>query len=159
MSRLNIQDLFHTSNLKESRERERFDEVLRMIHQRIINQSKKNITYCTYTVPKFILGTPIYDFKKLLKYLVINLKNNEFDLVYFKPNILLISWENKGNTNNTNNTNTNNTNTNTNNTNTNNTNTNNTNNFKSIDNAVPDISGDFKNAILSINEKSNNFKI
>ena len=132
-----------------------------MIHQRIINQSKKNITYCTYTVP-IILGTPIYDFKKLLKYLVINLKSNDFDLVYFKPNILLVSWENKGNTNNSNdsnNSNSNNSNNTNNSNNNNNNNNNNSNNFNSIHNAVPDIPGDFKNAIISINEKSNNFKI
>ena len=61
MSSLNIDDLFRVSNEKELKELQRFDQILKSIHKRIINHSKDQLTYCVFPVPYFILGVPTYD--------------------------------------------------------------------------------------------------
>lgn len=95
MSSLNIDELYETIDSKKYRRFEVFDTILQKIHSRIKYVSRVEQTYCTYNIPRFIIGTPPYNFDNLKKYVIDSLKSNKFEVYFFEPNLLFISWDRK----------------------------------------------------------------
>ena len=93
MSSLNIDELYETIDSKKYRRFEVFDTILQKIHSRIKYVSRVEQTYCTYNIPRFIIGTPPYNFDNLKKYVIDSLKSNKFEVYFFEPNLLFISWD------------------------------------------------------------------
>ena len=94
MSMLNINELFNDQSKKEKHKEEIYDNVLKQCHKKILRASKLNpyTNYCFYVIPKFIYGIPLYDLNKCINYLVINLSKNGFKINYTHPNLLIITW-------------------------------------------------------------------
>tara|TARA_B000000460_G_C21311736_1_gene304662 strand:+ start:32 stop:472 length:441 start_codon:yes stop_codon:yes gene_type:complete len=93
MSTLNINDLYDSINNKNFKRLKKFDDILLQIHRRIKYHADLEQTYCSYSIPEFIFGTPLYNINDLKNYIMNTLKKNGFKLVYFHPNTLLISWD------------------------------------------------------------------
>ena len=55
--------------------------------------SKNKTFFCTYQVPEFLIGKPIYKIEDLRKYLINSLNRDKFDVLYIHPNLLFISWD------------------------------------------------------------------
>lgn len=47
-----------------------------------------------FEVPEFIIGKPVYDLKDCIKFILLNLKHKGFEMKYFFPRVIEISWNN-----------------------------------------------------------------
>jgi hypothetical protein len=93
MSSLNINTLFNEMDQKVLNRLKMFDDILVSIHNKIVLHSKQKILYCTFSIPEFLIGKPLYKIEDLKKYLIDSLKRDQFDVLYMHPNLLFISWE------------------------------------------------------------------
>ena len=93
MSTLNINTLFEEADKKVLNRLKMFDDILVQIHNKIISHSKNKWFYCTYSLPEFLIGKPLYKIVELRKYIIDSLKRDKFDVMYVHPNFLFISWE------------------------------------------------------------------
>ena len=71
-----------------------FNKVLNRIHQKIKRATMldKNSTDIWYVIPEMILGVPKYDIGLCIGYIVDKLRDNGFNIRYFHPNTILVSW-------------------------------------------------------------------
>ena len=97
MSSLNIDALFEEADKKYLNRLKLFDDILVQIHNRIKYHSKNKWFYCTYSLPEFLIGKPLYKIVELRKYIIDSLNRDKFDVMYVHPNFLFISWEKKKN--------------------------------------------------------------
>ena len=97
MSSLNIDALFEEADKKYLNRLKLFDDILVQIHNRIKYHSKNKWFFCTYSLPEFLIGKPLYKIVDLRKYIIDSLKRDKFDVIYVHPNFLFISWEKKKN--------------------------------------------------------------
>ena len=92
--KINIDDLYEKKKQYDLNKLELFNKILNRIHVRIKTTSRQNtdIQYCWYIVPEIIIGVPKYDQAACIAFLLDKLKHNGFNVKYFHPNTLLISW-------------------------------------------------------------------
>ena len=99
----NVEDLQEKIDLDELYEKKRqqdlnnleiFNKVLNKIHQKIKKTSTlfKGVTFCWYVIPEVMLGIPNYNQAQCIGYVVEKLRINGFNIRYFHPNTILISW-------------------------------------------------------------------
>tara|TARA_Y100000817_G_scaffold63860_2_gene47983 strand:- start:7406 stop:7843 length:438 start_codon:yes stop_codon:yes gene_type:complete len=93
MSSLNINNLYETMWEKNIKRYEKFDDVLKKIHNRIKYNARIEKTFCFFQIPEFIIGVPLYNIDDLKKYLIDSLQKDGFQLIYIDPNWLFITWE------------------------------------------------------------------
>jgi hypothetical protein len=93
MSTLNINELYETMYSKNINRLQKFDGILKCIHNKIKYNAKQERTSCFYQIPEFIIGVPLYNINDLRKYIISSLESNGFKLLYFDPNIVFITWE------------------------------------------------------------------
>ena len=82
---------------KQQKEQEKnkykiYDKIYDIIEKKIISSSKYNYYYTIYEVPEFLIGYTLYSFDDCCNYLQNKLKNNNFTVIFYSPNILFISW-------------------------------------------------------------------
>jgi hypothetical protein len=67
---------------------------LNRIHVKIKTTSRQKIDgqYCWFVVPEVIIGVPKYDQAACIAYLIDKLQDNKFEVKYYHPNTLFISW-------------------------------------------------------------------
>ena len=94
-SQVNMNDLFEVTNQKTLKRLELYDGVLKRCHHRIKYYSKLEHTCCFFSIPVFIIGTPLYDVRELRQYMMNSLEKNGFQIKYIEPNYLVINWEQK----------------------------------------------------------------
>ena len=78
MSSLNIDALFEEADKKYLNRLKLFDDILVQIHNRIKYHSKNKWFYCTYSLPEFLIGKPLYKIVELRKYIIDSLKRDCF---------------------------------------------------------------------------------
>lgn len=93
MSSLDINNLYDKINERNSKRLEKFDDILKKVHNRILYNANLEKTFCFFQIPEFIIGTPLYNVEDLKKYLILSLRKDKFYLIYVKPNWLFITWE------------------------------------------------------------------
>lgn len=93
MSSLDINNLYDRINERNTKRLEKFDDILKKIHNRILYNANLEKTYCFFQIPEFIIGVPLYNVNDLKNYLITSLKKDRFTLIYVEPNWLFISWE------------------------------------------------------------------
>ena len=76
-----------------------YNTVLQQIYTKIkaIARIPGNEKSLWYLVPEFIPGTPRFDVKDCIVYLVWNLRNAGYQVDYTHPNLMLVSWKNHDN--------------------------------------------------------------
>ena len=67
MSSLNINTLFEEMDQKVINRLKMFDDILVQIHNKIKLNSKNKTLYCTFQIPEFLIGKPLYKIKDLRK--------------------------------------------------------------------------------------------
>jgi len=72
-----------------------FNRILANIHERIkfISSKPNSPLMASYNVPEWQPGCPRFDVKDCILYLVWNLRQSGFKVLYVSPNRLLISWK------------------------------------------------------------------
>ena len=93
MSSLNINTLFEEMDQKVLNRLKMFDDILVQIHNKIKLSSKNKTLFCTFQIPEFLIGKPLYKIEDLRKYLINSLNRDKFDVLYIHPNLLFISWD------------------------------------------------------------------
>ena len=93
MSSLNIKDLNNSINKRHLKRLELYNSILEKVHHRIKYNAELEKTFCFYSIPEFVIGTPLYNVNDLKNYLINSLTRDKFKLLYIDPNWLFISWE------------------------------------------------------------------
>lgn len=98
-SMINIDELHKEKTQKIKHKNEVYEIVLNKCHQRIKHVAKSPSTpeNCFFIVPPYIYGSPLYDVNNCIIFIAKSLSTNGFDVKFFNPNILFISWEGKKN--------------------------------------------------------------
>jgi len=93
--KINIDELYEKKRQVDLNKLELFKKILNRIHVRIKTTAKQNIheKFCWFVVPEIIIGVPKYDQAGCIAYLMDTLKTNGFQVRYFHPNTIFISWD------------------------------------------------------------------
>ena len=93
--KINIDELYEKKRKVDLNKLELFKKILNRIHVRIKTTAKQNIheKFCWFVVPEIIIGVPKYDQASCIAYLMETLKTNGFQVRYFHPNTIFISWD------------------------------------------------------------------
>jgi Family of unknown function (DUF5759) len=93
--KINIDELYERKRQNDLNKLELFKKILNRIHVRIKTTAKQNIheKFCWFVVPEVIIGVPKYDQAGCIAYLMNTLQENGFQVRYFHPNTIFISWD------------------------------------------------------------------
>jgi hypothetical protein len=94
VDKLNIDDLYEKKRQYDLNQLTLFNKILNRIHVRIKTTSRQKISeqFCWYVIPEIMIGVPKYDQASCIAYIIDKLKSNGFNVKYFHPNTVLISW-------------------------------------------------------------------
>jgi hypothetical protein len=93
--KINIDELYEKKRQLDMSKMELFKKILNRIHVRIRTTARQNVheKFCWFVVPETIIGVPRYDQAACIAYLMDTLQTNGFQVRYFHPNTILISWD------------------------------------------------------------------
>jgi hypothetical protein len=92
--KINIDELYEKKRQLDVSKLELFKKILNRIHVRIKTTAKHSIDdkFCWFVVPEVIIGIPKYDQAACIAYIMDTLQTNGFQVRYFHPNTIFISW-------------------------------------------------------------------
>jgi hypothetical protein len=92
--KINIDELYEKKRQQDLSKLELFKKILNRIHVRIKTTARQNIEekFCWFVVPEVIIGIPKYDQAACIAYIMDTLQTNGFQVRYFHPNTIFISW-------------------------------------------------------------------
>ena len=92
--KINIDELYEKKRQQDLSKLELFKKILNRIHVRIKTTARQNINekFCWFVVPEVIIGIPKYDQAACIAYIMDTLQTNGFQVRYFHPNTIFISW-------------------------------------------------------------------
>jgi hypothetical protein len=92
--KINLDELYEKKRQNDLSKLELFKKILNRIHVRIKTTARNNIheKFCWFVVPEVIIGVPKYDQSGCIAYLMDTLQTNGFQVRYFHPNTIFISW-------------------------------------------------------------------
>ena len=85
-------DLINNQIKKEELKKEIYKKIFHRIEKKITMASNSNFFYCSYDIPRFLIGTPRYSFDKCVNYIISKLQKNGFEGQIFQGSIIFISW-------------------------------------------------------------------
>ena len=93
--KINIDELYEKKRQNDVNKLELFQKILNRIHVRIKTTAKQSTVerFCWYVIPEIIIGVPRYDQGACIAYVMDTLQKNGFQVRYFHPNTVFISWE------------------------------------------------------------------
>lgn len=93
MSDINVNQLYDSVLKKKAVKYKTYESVLQLCHKRIKRTAENEKLFCIYTVPRFIIGTPLYDHSQLKTYIINSLKKSGFVVKQVNSETLYISWD------------------------------------------------------------------
>lgn len=92
--KINLDDLYERKRQSDLNNLELFNKILNRVHTKIRQTTNlnKDATSCWYIIPEVMIGIPKYDQGECIGYIVEKLRENSFNLRYFHPGTILISW-------------------------------------------------------------------
>jgi hypothetical protein len=92
--KINIDELYEKKRQQDVNKLELFKKILNRIHVRIRTTARQSINekFCWFVVPEIIIGVPKYDQAACIAYIMDTLQTNGFQVRYFHPNTIFISW-------------------------------------------------------------------
>ena len=96
---INIDELHKNQQDKLRKRYEIYEKILIRCHNKIKNTANHpdNMGFCFFEIPRYVYGTPLFDSKSCIVYMVNSLVKNGLDVRYTHPNLLFISWLGKTN--------------------------------------------------------------
>jgi hypothetical protein len=93
--KINIDELYEKKRIKDLQRLELYKKILNRVHVKIKTTSKiNNDKFCWFVIPETIIGVPRYDQPACIAFIMDHLQQNGFQVRYFHPNTILISWAN-----------------------------------------------------------------
>lgn len=89
---VNAKDLMKKQNEKKKQKEKTFKKIYKIIEKKIIIANNGDNTSIWFEIPEFLLGVPIYNLIDCKNYLKKKLKDNNFKVKFYEPNILFIDW-------------------------------------------------------------------
>ena len=92
--KLNIDELYIKKQEKDLKQLDLFNKLLNRIHVKIKTTAKMCMDqpFCWFVVPEIIIGVPKFSQANCIAYLMDKLQDNKFEVKYYHPNMLFISW-------------------------------------------------------------------
>ena len=92
--KINLDDLYERKRQSDLNNLELFNKILNRVHIKIRQTTNlnKDATCCWYVIPEIMIGIPKYDQAECIGYIIEKLRENGFNLRYFHPSTILISW-------------------------------------------------------------------
>jgi hypothetical protein len=92
--KINIDELYSKKQEKDLKQLEIFNKMLNRIHVKIKTTAKITMDqpFCWFVVPEIIIGVPKFNQANCIAYLMDKLQDNKFEVKYYHPNMLFISW-------------------------------------------------------------------
>jgi len=92
--KINIDELYEKKRQLDVSKLELYKKILNRIHVRIKTTARQNIEekFCWFVIPEVIIGIPKYDQAACIAYIMDTLQTNGFQVRYFHPNTVFISW-------------------------------------------------------------------
>lgn len=93
--KINIDELYEKKRVQDLKKLELFKKILNRVHVKIKTTARINADkFCWYVIPEMIIGIPRYDHAGCIAYIMNQLESNGFQVRYYHPNTILISWVN-----------------------------------------------------------------
>lgn len=93
MKQLNIYELHNTINKKKSVRTKIYNSVLSKCHNKIKQAAEKEQMSIFFSIPRYVVGLPLYDITECSRYVFENLQQNGFNVYYLTFDVIHISWE------------------------------------------------------------------
>ena len=93
MSDINVTQLYDSVLKHRAIKYKTYESVLKQCHKRIKRHAENFKLSCIYSVPRFIIGTPLYKYDELKTYLVNSLKKSGFEIKWVNDQVMYISWD------------------------------------------------------------------
>jgi hypothetical protein len=93
MTDINVNQLYNSVLKKEAVKYKTYESVLKLCYQKIKRYAENFKMGCLYEIPKFVIGTPLYEFDKLKQYILNSLKKKGFYIKMLNESIIYISWD------------------------------------------------------------------
>jgi hypothetical protein len=93
MSDINVNQLYDSVLKKKAVKYKTYESVLKLCHLRIKRNAENEKLFCIYTVPRFIIGTPLYNHSQLKTYILNSLKKSGFVVKFINLETMYISWD------------------------------------------------------------------
>jgi hypothetical protein len=92
--KINLDELYEAKKNNDLNQLALFQKILNRVHVRIktTSKQKKSEPFCWFIIPEVIIGVPKYDQAACIAYIMDKLQENGFNIRYFHPNTILISW-------------------------------------------------------------------
>jgi hypothetical protein len=92
MKQLNIFELQNSINKKKQYRTNVYESVLEKCHTKIKHAAIKEKYELYYDVPQYIVGLPLFNINQCIDFMIRNLSDNGFKVLYNFPKMLHISW-------------------------------------------------------------------
>jgi hypothetical protein len=94
-TKVNLDDLYKHKQNVNIMTVNTYNSVLERIHKRVKTCSRQRLDNqsCWFLVPELMIGSPRYDVRLCIAYLVKELEENGFQVKYTHPNLLFICWK------------------------------------------------------------------
>ena len=93
MKQLNIYELHNTINKKKSVRTKIYNSVLSKCHNKIKQAAEKEQMSIFFSIPRYVVGLPLYDLTECSRYVFENLQQNGFNVYYLTFDLIHISLE------------------------------------------------------------------
>lgn len=93
MSDININQLYNSVLEKRIAKYKTYESVLKKCHLRIQRYTENLKLCCIYNIPRFIIGTPLFVFDELKKYIIDSLTKSGFEIKEINKENIYISWD------------------------------------------------------------------
>jgi hypothetical protein len=93
MSDINVNQLYDSVLRKKAAKYKTYESVLKLCHLKIKRTAENEKLFCVYYIPKFIIGTPLYDHEQLKLYIIQSLKKSGFIVKLINNESIYISWD------------------------------------------------------------------
>jgi len=92
--KLDPASLYSEQEKRDALKLKTYNNILESAHNKIRVNSRmpNNDKSLLFVVPEFVIGVPRFSTRDCILYLVWNLRNSKFDVQYYHPNLLHISW-------------------------------------------------------------------
>jgi hypothetical protein len=93
--KLEPQSLYTEQEKRDALKLKTYNNLLEQAHNKIKTASRlpNNDKSIVFQVPEFVMGVPRFSTRDCILYMVWNLRQSNFDVQYYHPNIVWISWK------------------------------------------------------------------
>ncbi len=87
-----VSDIHNKQREKDLRRLHLYKSILGKVYKKIKTSASNEESYCFYEVPEYIYGTPLYNMKDCIVFILNNLHEKGFSAKYVDPFLVFVCW-------------------------------------------------------------------